>query len=118
MNGADIATLARREVARQLAFVPQREEPAFPLQVRDFVALGRYAHSTMWGVESAADRLAVAAAIERSGATEFLHRRTDELSGGEWQRVRSARALAQGGDALVLDAPTPFLDLATEMAVF
>jgi iron complex transport system ATP-binding protein len=118
LDEVNIGTLARREVARQLAFVPQREEPAFPLQVRDFVALGRYAHGTMWGVEGAVDRSAVAAALERAGATEFLNRRTDELSGGEWQRVRIARALAQGGDALVLDEPTAFLDIAHEMAVF
>jgi len=50
--------------------------------------------------------------------TEFAARRTDELSGGEWQRVRIARALAQGAHALVLDEPTTFLDLAHEMSLF
>jgi iron complex transport system ATP-binding protein len=41
-----------------------------------------------------------------------------ELSGGEWQRVRFARALAQGGEGFVADEPTTFLDIAHEMAVF
>jgi iron complex transport system ATP-binding protein len=45
-------------------------------------------------------------------------RDTDALSGGEWQRVRIARALAQKTAALVLDEPTTFLDVAHEMAIF
>lgn len=118
LDGAPIATLSRIEVARRVALVPQREEPAFPLVVRDFIALGRYAHGGVWSGETPADRTAIAMAAERAGVKEFLERRTIELSGGEWQRVRIARALAQGGDSLVLDEPTAFLDIAHEMAVF
>ena len=50
--------------------------------------------------------------------SELRDRPIDALSGGEWQRVRLARALAQGGRALVLDEPTTFLDVGHEMAVF
>ncbi|MBP7551481.1 MAG: ABC transporter ATP-binding protein, partial [Gemmatimonadaceae bacterium] len=67
---------------------------------------------------SPADHAAIANAVDRAGGRIFLDRRTDEPSGGEWQRVRIARALAQGGRALVLDEPTTFLDIAHEMAVF
>jgi iron complex transport system ATP-binding protein len=118
IDGAPLASLERREIARRIAIVPQREEPAFPLLTRDFIALGRFAFGGVWGGATAEDRSAVARAAERVGATAYLSRRTDELSGGEWQRVRIARALAQSGDALVLDEPTAFLDVAHEMAVF
>ena len=113
-----LAALARRAVARHVAIVPQREEPVFPLAVRQFIGLGRFAHAGLWQRESVADREAVASAARRVGADAYLDRRTDELSGGEWQRVRLARALAQGAQTLVLDEPTAFLDVAHEMAMF
>jgi iron complex transport system ATP-binding protein len=118
IDGARIETLTRLEAARRVALVPQREEPAFPLIVRDFIALGRYAHGGVWSGETPEDRAAIAQSAQRAGVVEYLERRTVDLSGGEWQRVRIARALAQGGDALVLDEPTAFLDVAHEMAVF
>ncbi|MCE9601203.1 MAG: ABC transporter ATP-binding protein [Gemmatimonadetes bacterium] len=118
LDGRPIGGFTRREVATTLAVVPQREEPAFPLSTRDFIALGRYPHGGAFSGPSTADREAIAGAVARADVGALLDRRTDELSGGEWQRVRIARALAQGGRALVLDEPTTFLDVAHEMAVF
>jgi iron complex transport system ATP-binding protein len=118
VDGTPLNALSRLEVARLVALVPQREEPAFPLVVRDFIALGRYAHGGVWSGETPDDRAAIAKAAERAGVREYLERRTIELPGGEWQRERIERALAQGGDAMVLDEPTAFLDVAHEMAVF
>ena len=118
LEGEDLTRLPRRMVAARLAVVPQREEPVFPLAVRDFIALGRYPHGGAFAGRAPADRVAVDAAAARADVGAFLDRRTDELSGGEWQRVRIARALAQGARAIALDEPTTFLDIAHEMAVF
>ena len=118
LEGQDLATLERRDVATQMAVVPQREEPVFPLPVPDYIALGRHPHGGPFSGRSAVDRAAIHRAVQRADVAGFADRSTDQLSGGEWQRVRIARALAQGGRSLVLDEPTTFLDIAHEMAVF
>lgn len=118
VDGAPLASIDRRAFARRVAVVPQREELVFPLPVRDFVAFGRYPHEGPWRAEGAADEAQIDRALALAGVAEFADRSTQTLSGGEWQRVRIARALAQGGAALVLDEPTTFLDIAHEMAMF
>jgi iron complex transport system ATP-binding protein len=116
--GSDVRTLSLTELARRVAVVPQREEAAFPTQVREYVALGRYPHLGLWRATTSADDNAIADALEQAGVSALAARDTDALSGGEWQRVRIARALAQKTPALVLDEPTTFLDVAHEMAIF
>jgi len=117
IDGDDALGLTRRAFARRVAVVTQRDEPAFPLLGREYIALGRFAHSSLFRAAQPDDP-AVDQAAARAGVAAFLDRRTDQLSGGEWQRMRIARALAQGGEALVLDEPTTFLDIGHEMALF
>jgi iron complex transport system ATP-binding protein len=114
----DVSTFSYAELARLVAVVPQREEAAFPARVRDFVALGRYPHLGLWRALASDDDRAVDQALAQAGVENLANRDTDALSGGEWQRVRIARALAQKTPALVLDEPTTFLDVAHEMAIF
>jgi iron complex transport system ATP-binding protein len=118
LGGADIAAIDSRTVAQQVAIVPQREEPGMPLSVREFVMLGRHPRRGAFGGPSNEDRTQVEQAVVRAGIADAMERTTDSLSGGEWQRVRIARALAQDTRVLVLDEPTTFLDIAHEMAVF
>lgn len=118
LAGADIAVLDARSLAQHVAIVPQREEPGMPLSVREFVMLGRHPRRGAFGGPSTADWQFVKEALARTGMAEAIDRATDTLSGGEWQRVRIARALAQDTRVLVLDEPTTFLDIAHEMAVF
>ena len=118
IDDVSLDALDRRAFARRVAVVTQREALVFPLPVREYVALGRYPHEGAWRAAGQSDDAAVGRAIALAGVAPLAERRTHELSGGEWQRVRIARALAQGGDALVLDEPTTFLDIAHEMAMF
>ncbi len=118
VDGDSLASLSRPVIARRVAVVSQREDLAFPVTVADYVALGRFPHLGVWRATGAEDHRAIADSLREAGVESLTTRRIDALSGGEWQRVRLARALAQGGAALVLDEPTAFLDVAHEMAVF
>jgi iron complex transport system ATP-binding protein len=118
VDGEPLARIDRRELARRVAVVTQSESIAFPLPAREYVALGRYPHEGTWSAEDADDAAAIDRAMQLAGVSGMAQRATDELSGGEWQRVRIARALAQGGRALVLDEPSTFLDVGHEMAMF
>lgn len=118
IDGTPLWQLDRRALAQRVAVVSQRESLVFPLPVWEYVALGRHPHEGQWAAAPSRDDAGITSALDRAGILSLGDRSTDELSGGEWQRVRIARALAQGGEALVLDEPTTFLDIAHEMAMF
>jgi iron complex transport system ATP-binding protein len=111
VDGRDVRTLSRRELARIVAFVPQSPETPHELTVAEYVLLGRTPHIGYFAAESSSDRRAAASALDRLELSPFAERPLGSLSGGELQRVVLARALAQEAPILLLDEPTTALDL-------
>jgi iron complex transport system ATP-binding protein len=118
VDGRPVASWSRRRLAQTIGVVGQQEETVFPLTVAETVMLGRYAYLGALGVPGEPDRAAVQTALERCDIVDLSQRPVDSLSGGEWKRVRVARALAQEPRALVLDEPTASLDVRHEMELF
>jgi iron complex transport system ATP-binding protein len=115
--GLDPARVPRRELARRLAYLPQRYELAFPFTVGEVVLMGRYAHRRGGLLEGSADVAAARAAMERCDVLALEDRRFDELSGGEQRRALLAQALCQAAEVLLLDEPTAALDPAHARAL-
>jgi iron complex transport system ATP-binding protein len=111
VDGRRIAGLGRRELARLIAYVPQR--PVLPpdMTVAEYVLLGRTAHVGYLRMETDEDRRVCAAAIDRLDLGAMADRALRAMSGGELQRVVLARAIAQEAPVLLLDEPTSALDL-------
>lgn len=118
IDNRPVSQWSRRELARTVGVVGQQEEAVFPLTVAEMVMLGRYAYLGPVDAPGPKDRAAVQTALERCDIVGLASRPVDSLSGGEWKRVRVARALAQEPRALVLDEPTASLDIRHEMELF
>ena len=109
--GRSLHSFNQRELARNIAFVPQSEPTLFEFSVREVVLMGRTPHIQPARGETSADHHAVALAMAATDTLHLAERPITSLSGGEHRRVLMARALAQNAPLFVLDEPTAHLDM-------
>ncbi|KAB1656357.1 metal ABC transporter ATP-binding protein [Pseudoclavibacter chungangensis] len=102
-----------------IGYVPQSEDVdwSFPVSVHDVVMMGRYAHQGITRRPRAADREAVAEALERVELTGFADRQIGQLSGGQRKRAFVARGIAQGAGIMLLDEPFAGVDKRSEATI-
>ncbi|GAB6928981.1 ABC transporter ATP-binding protein [Paenibacillus sp. JCM 10914] len=117
LDGADIASLSTKDVARKLAILPQGPTAPEGLTVTQLVKQGRYPYQSWLRQWSREDEMAVTAALASTGLSELADRTVDSLSGGQRQRAWIAMTLAQETPIILLDEPTTYLDLTHQIEV-
>ena len=110
-RGKQLRRYARKDLAREIALVPQNFYINFPFTAAEIVMMGRYPHIPRFHAPGSQDRLAVNRIMDETGVAEFSNRYVTSLSSGERQRVVFARALAQDAGVLLLDEASSNLDV-------
>lgn len=117
LDGRAIAEMSTKEVARQLAILPQGPVAPEGLTVLQLVKQGRYPYQNWLKQWSQEDEKMVREAMRATGMEALADRTVDSLSGGQRQRAWIAMTLAQGTQTILLDEPTTFLDLTHQIEV-
>lgn len=117
LDGKSIHSQSTKEIAKQLAILPQNPVAPDGLTVSELISYGRFPHQKGFGSLRKEDKDVIQWAIEATGLSSFHDRPVDQLSGGQRQRAWIAMALAQETNMLFLDEPTTFLDMAHQLEV-
>jgi ABC-type Mn2+/Zn2+ transport system ATPase subunit len=101
------------QLPTRVAYLPQHpvSSHTLPLQVRDVVTMGRFAHLGLFKRTSSSDRAIVSSAMQRTGIDAQASKPIRDLSGGQQQRTHLAQVLAREAEILLLDEPTAGLDI-------
>lgn len=111
IDDVDVLSLTGKELAKKIAFVPQ-SVPRSKTLVYDSVLMGRKPYINIGVTEK--DLEITSKAICDLGLEDLAFRYSDKISGGEFQKVQIARALAQESSVMMLDEPTNNMDVSNQ----
>ncbi|WP_338472774.1 ABC transporter ATP-binding protein [Niallia sp. XMNu-256] len=117
LEGNAIAKMSTKEVAKQMAILPQSSVAPEGLSVLQLVKQGRYPHQTWLKQWAKEDEKKVNRALAATGIEDLKDRAVDSLSGGQRQRAWIAMTLAQDTDIILLDEPTTYLDMTHQIEI-
>ena len=117
LDGRDVRTFSRRELAARIAYIPQIHRPTFGYSVLDTALMGLTRHLSPFQSPSKALEQQALTALEQLGVAHLAQRNFAALSGGEQQLVLIARALCQQSELLIMDEPTASLDYGNQLRV-
>lgn len=117
LDGRDVRTFSRRELAARIAYIPQIHRPTFGYSVLDTALMGLTRELSPFRSPSAEQEKRAMEALEQVGVAHLARRNFATLSGGEQQLVLIARALCQRSDVLLMDEPTSSLDYGNQLRV-
>jgi iron complex transport system ATP-binding protein len=117
LDGRDIYRMSEKEVAREMAVVPQTS-PSIPnFTALEIVLMGRNPFLKRLESESEIDLAIAKEAMELTDTWHLANRPVSEVSGGERQKITIARAITQQPKVLLLDEPTLHLDVASQIEI-
>ena len=117
LGDTDIRTLSHKEIAKQIAYIPQSTYPTFNYEVLDVVLMGMTAQLSILSSPKMEHTRRAEEALKSLGIGHLAHAGFGEISGGERQLVLIARALVQDAKILIMDEPTANLDYGNQFRV-
>ncbi|WP_105903306.1 ABC transporter ATP-binding protein [Vibrio gangliei] len=111
LNDTEIRQFSQKQLAKEIAFLPQKLPDVAGLTVKELVRLGRFPWRGVFGRWQNDDEQIIVEAMSKTGVEQYADNLADKLSGGERQRAWVAMLLAQQSPVLILDEPTSALDI-------